>query len=114
MDCIFCKIIKGEMDAEVVLDRENFLVIRDANPKVEGHSLVLPKKHFENLVDMPASLYGEFLEVAQEVAVKLMKDFNAEGFNLVMNNFSVAGQLVNHAHLHILPRKERDGFSLNV
>ena len=74
----------------------------------------MPNKHYENLIDMPASLYGEFLETAQEVAVKLIKEKNAGGFNLAMNNGEAAGQLVNHAHLHVLPRKQGDGFDLNI
>ncbi|MGC9309710.1 MAG: HIT family protein [Candidatus Nanoarchaeia archaeon] len=113
-ECIFCKIINQEIESEKVLENDNFIVIKDANPKVEGHSLVIPKKHFTNLIDMPASLYGELLETAQQAAIKLLKEYEAEGFNLIMNNNKSAGQLVEHAHLHILPRKQGDNFSVNV
>jgi len=113
-DCIFCKIAKGEIPSEKVLENENFIVIKDANPKVAGHSLVISKKHYKTLLDMPASLFGEFLETAKQAALKLIDETKAEGFNLMMNNYKVAGQIVPHVHLHILPRKKGDGFSVKV
>ncbi len=113
-DCIFCKIAEGEIPTEKIFESENFFAIKDINPKVEGHSLVISKKHYETLLDMPSSLYGEFLETAKEVAFKLIDELNAEGFNLIMNNKRVAGQLVAHVHLHVLPRCPEDGFGLNV
>lgn len=113
-DCIFCKIVKGEVPSEKVLETERFIVIRDANPKTEGHSLVIPKEHYKTLLDVPDSLMGEFLEIAKETAFKLIKENKAEGFNLIMNNYKVAGQLVPHVHLHVLPRKKGDGFGVGV
>jgi len=109
-DCIFCKIVSGEIPAEKVYEDDNFIAIKDVHPLVEGHCVVLSKKHFVNLIDCPASLYGEFLEAAEKTAMKLIKEVNAEGFNLHMNNFEVAGQVVKHMHLHVLPRKKGDGF----
>jgi len=109
-DCIFCKIVKGDIPSEKVLENEDFIVIRDVNPKVEGHSLVISKEHYENFLDMPSSLYSGMLAIAKEAVEKL----GAKDFNLVMNNGKVAGQLVPHVHLHILPRREGDDFSLSV
>ena len=108
-DCIFCKIVRGEIPAEKVLESANFIVIKDANPKTKGHSLVIPKKHYKTLLDVPDSLMGEFLETAKEVAFKLLKENKAEGFNLLMSNFEVAQQEVPHVHLHIVPRTKGDG-----
>ena len=105
--CIFCKIAAGEIPAEKILDTENFFAIKDIHPKTKGHSLVIPKKHFKTLLDMPSGLFSEFLETAKELALKLMKQENATGFNLVMNNFESAGQIVPHVHLHILPRYKK-------
>ena len=107
---MFCKIVAGEMPSEKVLENDDFVVIKDVNPKVEGHSLIILKEHCETFMDMPTELYGKFLETAKEAAGKL----GAENFNLVVNNGKVAGQLVSHAHMHILPRKETDNFKLNV
>lgn len=113
-DCVFCKIAKGEIPSEKVFENGNFIVIKDVHPRTRGHSLVIPKKHYRTLLDMPCSLYGEFLEVTKESAFKLLKQEKAEGFNLVMNNFKPAGQIVEHVHLHIIPRTNEDGFKLNV
>ena len=113
-NCIFCKIAKGEIPAERILETDNFFAIKDIKPKTKGHSLVISKKHYRTLLDMPSSLLGELLEAGKELAFKLLKEENAEGFNLVINNYEVAGQLVPHFHLHILPRKKDDGFRMNV
>lgn len=113
-DCIFCQIAKGEIESEKLAESENFFAIKDINPKTKGHSLVISKKHYKTLLDMPSSLFGEFLEVAKKLAIKLLDEEKAEGFNLVINNYEVAGQLVPHVHLHILPRKKDDRFSTGV
>ena len=113
-DCIFCKIVGGDIPCDMVLESDNFIVIKDVNPKTTGHSLVISKKHFKTLLDMPGSLFGEFLETAKEASFKLLKENNAEGFNLIMNNFEVSGQVVPHVHLHIIPRKKDDGFGVGV
>jgi histidine triad (HIT) family protein len=107
-DCIFCKIVSGEIPAEKVLETKNFIVIKDANPKVEGHSLVIPKKHCNSFLDLSRKQYEDFLVTAKEAVGTFSGDFN-----LVINNGSVAGQVVKHLHMHILPRKFGDGFKLS-
>ena len=109
-DCIFCKIIRGEISCQKILEDDNFIVIKDANPKVIDHSLVIPREHYANFSDIPSELYGKLLEIAKKTAEKL----DVKEFNLVVNNGRAAGQLISHAHLHILPRKEGDGFKLNI
>jgi len=89
-------------------------VIKDVNPKVEGHSLVIPREHYETFLDMPKEMYGKFLEITDGAIIRLLKETGTEGYNLVMNNKKVAGQIIPHVHLHILPRKKEDGFRLNV
>ena len=102
--CIFCKIVAGEIPCDKVFENEDFIVIKDANPKVEGHSLVISKKHYETFLDMPSGLYEKFLSSVKDAVDKL----GVKNFNLVLNNGEVAGQLVSHLHLHILPRKKGD------
>ncbi|MCK5449412.1 HIT family protein [Candidatus Pacearchaeota archaeon] len=109
-ECIFCKIIRGEIPCQKVLEDDNFVVIRDANPKVVDHLLVIPREHYGNFLEIPSELYRKLLEITKRAIEKL--DVNE--FNLVVNNGKSAGQLISHAHLHILPRKEGDGFRLNV
>jgi histidine triad (HIT) family protein len=109
-DCIFCKIVSGEIPCEKVIENDDFIVIKDANQKVEGHSLVIPKKHYKVFLDMPKDLYCGLFDAAREAVGNLGSD----NFNLVINNGKIAGQLVPHVHLHILPRKKGDGFKLGI
>jgi len=114
-DCVFCKIIKGEIKVEKFLESANFIAIKDGNPQVEGHSLIIPKKHFENINFIPNELGSELLEFEKKVTDFLIKKNKfGTGFNLIANTGSVAGQVVMHAHIHIVPRKEGDGIRFLV
>ncbi len=113
-ECVFCKIAKGEIPSEKIYENENFLSILDISPKVKGHSLVISKKHFENVLDMPSSLGADLIDCAKNTAVKLMEKYKADGFNLLNNNFESAGQLVKHVHFHLLPRRKDDGFKVGA
>lgn len=110
-NCIFCKFIKGEIPVKFIYESDNFVAFLDANPKVDGHTLLIPKSHFVNLMDLPESLGRELIEGIKAVAEMRLKE-GFEGFNIVSNNFSAAGQVVMHSHLHILPRRKDDGFDL--
>ncbi len=107
--CIFCKIVSGEIKSEIIKSSENFIAIKDINPVSEGHMLIVPKKHFVTLLDIPESLGGEMLEFTKEAASGLMEKKMGTGFNVIINNFPSAGQFVMHAHLHVIPRKDGDG-----
>ena len=107
-DCVFCKIVKGDIPSEMVFENEDFVVIKDANPAVRGHVLVIPKRHCGNFMELPVDSYGGFLKTVRDVVLQEgLKDFN-----LVVNEGKVAGQVVGHLHLHVLPRKEGDGFKV--
>ena len=110
-ECIFCKIAKGRIKAGKgkVGESNNFFAFYDVNPVTKGHTLVIPKKHFVTLLDIPNKLGEELLKFTKETAGKLMDDKIGDGFNVIMNNLAVAGQFVMHAHIHIIPRKEGDG-----
>ena len=109
-DCIFCKLTSGEIKSSRIYENDNFFSVHDVNPLVQGHALVISKKHFNNFLDLPASLGMEFLDCVKKTTMKMMTENKSEGFNLHANNFKVAGQLVEHFHIHILPRKTDDGF----
>jgi histidine triad (HIT) family protein len=113
-DCIFCKIIKGEIPAEKTYEDDNFIAFLDIKPKAEGHTIIIPKNHFRNLLDMPTSLGNEMLEAIKKVSLDLIKQKKATGFNLIVNNEPTAGQIVFHAHIHILPRKKDDKLKMLV
>ncbi|MBU1136025.1 MAG: HIT family protein [Nanoarchaeota archaeon] len=107
-ECIFCKIAKKEIPVEVIFETENFICFPDADPVVKGHSLIITKKHFMNIMELPSDLGKELINVIKKLGeIKLKECFS--GFNLIMNNFPEAGQIVMHAHIHLLPRKKGDG-----
>jgi len=110
-NCIFCKIVKGEVDSKKVYVDDNFIGILDISPVSEGHTLIIPKKHYETLLDMPNTLGNELVEAIKKVALDLIKKGKAEGFNIVQSNYSVAQQEVPHLHFHIIPRKKQDGLN---
>jgi len=102
-DCIFCKIVKGEVPSKKVFEDELILAFHDINPKAPVHVLVIPKKHISSLIDInnnDKELMGNFLVKASAVAGKL--GLNDKGYKIVVNNGNGAGQLVFHLHMHIL------------
>ncbi len=109
-DCIFCKIIAKEIPAEVVFENENWLAFLDIHPINLGHTLLIPKTHHENLFDLPESLLVEVGGLIQKIGKAVKNGTGADGFNLGMNNGAAAGQLVWHAHFHLMPRFDDDGY----
>jgi len=106
-DCIFCKIVKKEIPVKIIEESENFIAIPDKNPKVDGHALIISKKHFINILDMPALLGDELLSLIKKIALKYKSDFN-----IVVNTGKEAGQIIFHFHLHLIPRSRDDGFRM--
>ena len=107
-DCLFCKIIKKEIPARIIFESENSIAFLDIAPATRGHTVVVPKQHFLNLIDMPQEIMGPILQDLQQIAQMVMKKLGINGFNLIQNNFEVAGQVVKHAHFHIIPRYKGD------
>lgn len=110
MNCIFCKIVSGEIPAEKVYEDNETLAFLDLNPVNIGHTLVLPKKHYTNLYDTPDETLAHIAPVIKKLSIAIKKALNADGINIEMNNDGVAGQLLFHTHIHIIPRFEGDGF----
>ena len=111
-DCIFCKIVQGKIPTEKTYEDENFIAILDTNPKTENHTLLITKKHFRNLLDMPTSLGSEYLEAIKKISLNLIQHQKAEGINIISNNEFSAGQIVFHTHTHIIPRKKDDNIKI--
>jgi histidine triad (HIT) family protein len=111
-DCIFCKIAQGKIPTKRVKESNNFIAILDANPRTKGHTLIIPKKHFVTLLDIKNNLGDEMLKFTKEVASDLLEKKLGDGFNVLMNNLEPAGQVVKHAHIHVIPRKESDGLKI--
>lgn len=109
MDCIFCKIVKGEIPADKVYEDENILAFLDITPVNPGHVLLIPKEHYKNLYDLPDETLKQLAPIIKKLSVAVKKSVNADGINIHMNNDKPAGQLVPHAHFHIIPRFINDG-----
>lgn len=103
-DCIFCKIIRGEIPSATIYEDEDFKVILDISPASRGHALILTKEHYANLYELPEELAGKVMVLAGKLASHMTNKLHCDGFNLVQNNGQVAGQTVFHFHLHLIPR----------
>lgn len=112
-DCIFCKIIKGEIPSFTVYEDETFKVILDRFPAAPGHVLIIPKAHYSDIFELSEEVAMKLYPLAQKIATRVKEVTGAEGINIVQNNGAVAGQSVYHFHLHIIPRKAGDGIVLN-
>jgi histidine triad (HIT) family protein len=108
MDCVFCKIVKGEIPAIKILEDELNLAFLDIKPRSPGHTLAIPKKHYEKLEDIPEEEVKELMGFIHKLIKVIPKAVDAQGFNLGINNGRVAGQEVMHVHFNIIPRFEGD------
>ncbi len=111
-DCIFCRIVNGQLPAARVLETPEVLAFLDIAPVHYGHTLIIPKVHYPNLLELPDELWTEMGRVSRRVAQALQGALFAQGFNIGMNNFEAAGQVVFHAHIHVIPRYFSDGLQL--
>jgi histidine triad (HIT) family protein len=107
-NCIFCKISKKEIEAYIINESENFLSFLDIHPHAPGHTLVIPKMHFENLKKFDSNFSKELIEIIKNTMLKISKALNTEDFTLGINEGSLAGQAILHLHFHIIPRFKND------
>ncbi len=108
-DCIFCKIINHEISAEIIYEDEYAMAFLDISPVNLGHSLVLPKTHFRNILDIPPDDLCKIIPAVQKVSKAIIEATEADGINFANNNEPAAGQLVFHLHFHLIPRFSNDG-----
>ena len=110
MNCIFCDIIERKSKAEIIYENEKVISFLDIRPVNYGHALVIPKKHYENFLAVPAEEMGHVINATQIVAEAVVRSLNTDGFNIVVNSGKAAGQTVYHFHYHIIPRYNSDKF----
>lgn len=106
--CIFCKIVAGEIPSRKIYEDEDFQVMLDVSPATRGHALILPKKHYANIYELPEELAGKAMCLAKSMAERMTLLLGCDGFNIVQNNNEVAGQTVFHFHMHLIPRYTAD------
>ncbi len=106
--CVFCKIVDSSIPSHKVFEDERALAVLDINPIRRGHTLIVPKKHYENFLDIPEEELAHLSILAKKIAPAIMKATDADGFNIIGNNGASAGQIIFHTHLHVIPRKAGD------
>jgi histidine triad (HIT) family protein len=106
-NCLFCRIVSGEVPATVVYEDEKSIAFLDHRPLFHGHTLLVPRQHFETLGDLPTSLVGPYFKTAQLLARVVEAALDAEGTFVAMNNR--VSQSVPHLHVHVVPRRRKDG-----
>lgn len=107
-NCIFCKIIAGEIPSRTVYEDEGYKAIMDVSPASKGHVIVLPKNHASNVFEISEEELSGAMIVAKKVAAMLKEKLGCDGVNILQNNGEVAGQTVFHLHVHVIPRYKGD------
>lgn len=111
MDCIFCKIIAGEISSYKIYEDDFVLSFLDIAPINPGHTLVIPKKHIANMEDVDEKTLCQIMKVVKKIGEAIKNGLGVAGYNIFENNDPVAGQIVPHLHFHIVPRVEDDNLS---
>ena len=112
-DCVFCKIVAGELPSTKVYEDAQTLAFLDIGPIVKGHTLVIPKAHHDPITETPVEVLHHLIEVVQRIARAQVKGLKADGINVTQANGEVAGQVIPHIHFHVIPRLLTDGHHWN-
>lgn len=113
-NCIFCKIIAGEIPSYTTYENEYCKVILDINAATKGHSIIIAKDHYENFFELPEENAVEVIKVAKIMSKQMAENLQCDGFNILQNNNEVAGQTVMHYHMHLIPRYKGDNQNLTM
>lgn len=111
-ECIFCKIAKGDIPCTKIYEDSTTLAFLDLNPVNKGHTLVIPKKHSETILDTDEKTLKDLMITTKKISKAMMKGLEIKGFNIGINQFEGGGQIVPHLHIHIMPRLKNDGIKL--
>jgi histidine triad (HIT) family protein len=103
-NCIFCKIVQKQASSSVIYEDESVMAFLDIRPVNEGHALIIPKEHYEQIFDIPSDLLGKVHQVTKTVALAVQKTVNADGISIVQQNGRAANQDIFHLHVHVIPR----------
>ena len=108
-DCVFCKIVAGDIPSHGVLRTDSCLAFLDVGPLADGHLLLIPLEHYRRLEDMSAEMVADLCGRLPELGRAVVRVAGADGYNVLQNNGRVAGQVVEHVHFHLIPRRADDG-----
>jgi len=107
-NCVFCKIVKGDIPSVKLFENDSVLAFLDIMPAAKGHSLVIPKRHHPQIIDVPHEDLKEAMLAVQKIGAAQMSALGADGFNVLQSNGEAAGQVIGHVHFHVIPRKKGD------
>jgi len=109
MTCIFCDILDGKREGHIVYDDEDHIAFLDKYPIDDGHTLIIPKKHYEQITDMNSEDVGKIFSLVPKIAKAVLIGSGADAFSLAQNNGKAAKQIIPHVHIHIIPRYNNKG-----
>lgn len=112
MDCLFCKIVSGVLPGHKVYEDDDVLAFLDIAPVNYGHTLVIPKKHYQNFEEIPEEILSKTTNVVKKVGKSLKENLGVAGYNVCVNNDPIAGQIIPHMHFHVIPRRVGDDLEL--
>ena len=107
-DCIFCKIADREIPSKIIFENDLVMAFLDISPISKGHTIVIPKNHYSNLEDISDYELAELFKEVKRLATIIHENLKIDGYNILQNNFPAAGQVINHFHIHIIPRNFKD------
>lgn len=112
-NCIFCKIVKKEIPCAKVYEDDDVIAFLDISQTTKGHTLVVSKEHYDNILATPKDIMHRMMDVAQQIGQAQIQNLHAKGVNILTNCYAAAGQTVGHVHIHVIPRyKENDNLTI--
>ncbi|PIR89111.1 MAG: HIT family protein [Candidatus Harrisonbacteria bacterium CG10_big_fil_rev_8_21_14_0_10_40_38] len=108
MDCLFCKIAEKEIPSEIIYEDENTVSFLDIHPRSLGHTVVISKSHSENIIDLPENMVGPLFRSVKKVTSLIKKTLDPKGFTIGINHGKISDQVIDHLHVHIIPRYDGD------
>jgi histidine triad (HIT) family protein len=108
-ECIFCQIVEKKIPSQILFENDTNLAFLDIFPISKGHTIVIPKNHYNNLEDIPVNELADLYKVVKNISSIIYKKLKIDGYNILQNNFAAAGQVINHFHVHLIPRSREDG-----
>src|SRR3989338_1074160 len=109
MYCLFCKIVSREIPSEKIFEDDAAFAFLDIHPLAPGHTVVIPKVHAQNILDLPEAAVGPLFSVVKKITAALNSALKPHGFTIGINHGKVSGQAIDHLHIHVIPRFEGDG-----
>src|SRR3989344_6765342 len=109
MSCVFCKIVNWETPSQRVYEDDKYIAFLDINPINFGHTLIIPREHYENVESSPDEVLAGMIMLAKKIGPAMASAMKADGYNIKINNGRAAGQEVDHVHMHVIPRLAGDG-----